>query len=81
MKKAKLFKSGDRVMYSAAFLKATFQHVGDIPFRVGTVAEVFEHISPTAGQYLTVLWDGKDEPKGVLACNLVLKSEIAKETT
>jgi hypothetical protein len=50
--------AGDRVMYSARFLRTAGIYTGEIPFMRGTVKEL-----KTIGkhQFATVQWDGSDD--------------------
>jgi hypothetical protein len=71
---AKTFKPGDRVAYAAAWLKNTGQRTGWAPAARGTV----ESVEPFGGRAIvTVQWDGRDKPVGVLDVNLTLVSRIA----
>ena len=57
-------KVGDTVAYTRYFLKSIGMPPTDDMWRQrGTVAEV-------NGNYARVLWDGEDEPRGVLTNNL-----------
>lgn len=61
-------KVGDRVAYASEFLRNTGQHGYAADMR-GTVASV---VAPVRDDlvYLMVQWDGEDEPRGCLSCNL-----------
>lgn len=65
------FSPGDRVAYSAKWLKSMGQFSGPLPALRGTVTSV----EPFGGRALIgVAWDG---PAKVLDCNLTLVSRIA----
>lgn len=58
--RGKDIKVGDRVQYTAAFLKSAGLHVGPWGFLKGTVLEV----RPSGSMVIaTVKWDGEDEPQ------------------
>jgi hypothetical protein len=81
-KQTKTFTIGDRVAYSAAFLKSTGQHAGDVPHLRGTVKAV---TSLGSQQLVTIAWDNyhvkseyHDDGLGrVIAPNLTLVNRIA----
>lgn len=78
-KTAPNFTVGDRIAYSAAFLRSTSQHSGQAPFMRATVTSVGSPVSRSAGaiiQYRTD--DGSDG--GGLACNFTLVSRIAADS-
>lgn len=78
-KTAPNFTVGDRIAYSAAFLRSTGQHSGAAPFMRATVTSVGSPLSTSAGaiiQYRTD--DGSDG--GGLACNFTLVSRIAADS-
>lgn len=70
------FKFGDRVAFSAKYLKATQQYSGEKPFRRGTV------ISTTLEEYdpylVTIEWDG-GKKGSALSSNLVHVDRIHLE--
>ena len=84
--KTKTYTSGDKVAYSAAFLRSTGQYTGDIPFLRGEIVAV----EPLGERQLcTIQWslDGKpvrmpsqyhDDGLGrVISPNLTLVSRLA----
>jgi hypothetical protein len=71
---AKVFRPGDRVAYATAWLKSTGQHTGWAPKARGSVLGV-EAFGDRA--LVTVQWDGRDKPIGVLDANLTLVSRLA----
>ncbi len=86
--KPKRFIVGDRVAYSAAWLKSTGTHTGDLPFLRGTVIAVM----PFAGRQLcTIAWDLDSKPVRmvsqyhedgfgrVINANLTLVGRIAED--
>jgi hypothetical protein len=54
---------GDRVGYSAAFLRSTGQFTGRKPFLRGTIIGI-EEIAPGT-EFAGVIWDGSLEPRSV----------------
>lgn len=60
-------KPGDRVAYSAQFLRSIGAYTGDLPHARGVVESV-----QVLGncQLVTVRWDDTELPGRVLACNL-----------
>lgn len=78
VKKAPDFTVGDRIAYSAAFLRSTGQYTGKAPFMRATVTSVGPPISSSAGAIITFRTDdGVDS--GGLACNFTLVSRIASD--
>ena len=74
MRTVKSFNVGDRVAYSAAFLKSTGQHTGPVPFLRGAVHSVEsfgEH------QLVAINWDGVERLGKVISPNLTLVDRIA----
>lgn len=70
----KVFNPGDKVAYAAAWLKSTGQQTGWAPRARGIV----QGSEPFGGRVLvTVQWEGRDKPIGVLDCNLTLVSRLA----
>ena len=59
---------GDKVAYSATFLKSTGQHTGPIPFARGVVADIKNH---GGVELATVNWDTPEAPEKVHVKNLV----------
>lgn len=88
MKPAKIFRIGDRVAYSAAWLRSTGTFSGDIPFLRGNVVNVSTYRAGVP-QVCTIMWtlDGKpywisseyhkDGLGRVLASNLTAVSRLA----
>lgn len=60
-------KVGDRVAYSAAFLRSTGQHTGDIPHAKGTVTELKQLGEVTLA---VIEWGNPDIPEKVNVKNL-----------
>ena len=61
-------QAGDRVQYSATFLRSIGTHTGELCFAVGTVAEVEHH----GGTTLAVIdWTISRMPRCVNVANLV----------
>jgi hypothetical protein len=57
---------GDRVMFSRKFCQSIGAYTGFFPFAVGTVVAI-------DGQFARIQWEGVDEEKGALVCNLIRK--------
>jgi hypothetical protein len=88
MRKPKTFVVGDRVAYSAGWLKSTGTHTGDMPFLRGSVIAI---MSFAGGQLCTIAWDlhGRrywfnshysDDGFGrVINANLTLVARIAED--
>jgi hypothetical protein len=68
-------KIGDRVGYSAAFLRSTSQFTGPKPFARGTIIGI-EEIAPGA-EFAGVIWDGSLEPRSVNVKALARMGTIA----
>ena len=67
---------GARVAYSARFLRSIGAYTGVLPFARGRVADVSD------SGIVTVDWENdfaNEVPKRILASNLVLVSDFAKE--
>lgn len=79
MKRAPVFQRGDRIAYSAAYLKSTVQVGGYAPKMRGTVTEVTSTVSESAGVYFTYRPDGGAEDRMGLSCNFTLVSRIAQD--
>lgn len=75
-KEAPVFVVGDRIAYSAAFLRSTGQHSGRAPFMRSTVTSVGSPVSRSAGAIIQFRTDDGAESGG-LACNFTLVSRIA----
>jgi len=68
-------KTGDRVAYSAAWLRSIGCYSGDLPALRGEVLKV----QPLGRQQLaTVQWAGEDQPAKVLVTNLALVGPNAR---
>lgn len=67
-------KVGDRVKYSARFLRSISEYTGDLPFAVGVVKEI-KQLSPKT-ELAIVDWDNESLPKKVLTCNLATIKQI-----
>jgi hypothetical protein len=76
----KIINVGDRVAFSAAFLRSTGQYTGDVPFLRGEVTGVSLDIPGC--RLLIVEWDREwdRDASTVNAANLVLKTNIASES-
>ena len=59
---------GDKVGYSAAFLKSTGEHAGPIPHARGVVTDIKKH-GPV--ELATIKWDTPEAPEKVNTKNLV----------
>lgn len=70
------FMPGDRIAYSAAFLRSTGQHSGAAPSMRATVTSVGSPISKSAGAIIQFRTDDGFDSGG-LACNFTLVSRIA----
>ena len=69
MARGKQIQVGDRVAYSAAWLRSIGCCTGELPQARGTVTS----LQAIGKQHLaTVQWDQPDLPAKVLACNLAL---------
>jgi len=87
-RKSRTFEIGDRVAYSAAFLKSTGQHTGATPFLRGEVVSV-EEFGPHQMCAIQWLLDGKPYPVAshyhddglgrVISPNLTTISRIAED--
>lgn len=72
----KVFKTGQRVAFSRAFLKSTGQIAGDVPFLRGTV----QSCQPVGKlQLCSISWDGIEKAQNVLSCNLILIEKMHLE--
>jgi hypothetical protein len=67
---SRLIRRGDRVQYTAQFLRNFGLHTGDVPFMVGTVIEVKSHKN-WRGDSATVRFDGDKQTYSILLTNLV----------
>jgi hypothetical protein len=66
---------GDRVGYSAAFLRSTGQYTGTAPFRRGVVQSID---APAPGFTLAqIKWDGEHDPTSVNIKNLAQVGTMA----
>jgi hypothetical protein len=66
---------GDRVGYSAAFLRSTGQYTGTAPFRRGVIQSIDE---PAPGFTLAqIQWDGESDPSSVNIKNLARVGTMA----
>ena len=75
---AKIFKPGDKVAYAAAWLKSLCLHTSWEARARGIV----QGVEPFGNRALvTVQWEGRDKPIGVLDANLTLVSRIAIDAT
>lgn len=77
-KAAPEFIVGDRIAYSATFLRSTGQHTGNAPFMRATVTSIGSPVSPSAGAIVQFRMDDGAEGGG-LACNFTLVSRIAAD--
>lgn len=87
-RKPKVFQIGDRVAYSAAFLRSTAMHTGDMPFLRGSVVAVMPF---GGGQLCTIAWSLHAKPYKVeslyhddgfgrvISANLTLVARIAED--
>lgn len=64
----KPLEAGDRVRYSAAWLRYVGAVAGPIPHARGTVEAIGDLFGK--GRLVTVVWDHPDIPPRVLSCNL-----------
>lgn len=78
-KTAPNFAVGDRIAYSAAFLRSTGQHTGKAPFMRATVTSVGSPVSSSAGAIIQYRTDDGAESGG-LSCNFTLVSRIAADS-
>lgn len=73
------FAAGDRVKYSARFLKNIGTHPTDELWRVrGTVQGEPYQIGPL--RMVKVQWDDEDEPRPILTDNVCKKGELSHRT-
>jgi hypothetical protein len=68
-------KIGDRVGYSAAFLRSTGQFTGRKPFLRGTIIGI-EEIAPGT-QFAGVIWDCSLDPRKVNVKNIARVGSLA----
>ena len=80
MKKPPVFNVGDKIAYSAAFLRSTGQIAGPRGGQRMTVTEVFPEVSKSAGCLIHFTYDGTGEQSGGVACNFTLVSRIAQNS-
>ena len=75
------FKVGDRIAWSAKFLRSIADYSADSANQLGTVMEIKDY--GLKAPVLKVKWDGDDRPLeescGVLATNAVLENRIHLE--
>lgn len=72
------FAIGDRIAYSAQFLRSTGQHSGRAPFMRATVTNVGAVVSTWGGAIIAFRTDDGQESGG-LACNFVHVAKIAAD--
>lgn len=76
---AKTFQVGDKVAYSAAWLRSVGLYAGDMPHARGTVVAV-KTLSAGVPQLVEIEWGNPDIPRKVIAANLTLVSRIAQDS-
>jgi hypothetical protein len=77
MKNYPMFQVGDRVAYTAAFLRSCGMYDHDSASRRGTVLTA--EARKQGPHVLSVMWDDQTEPWSVLSCNVILKDKLHLE--